>query len=45
MNKTIVSTAAALSAAALTFGLAGSASADSIGDADPLDTFHGSDLR
>jgi hypothetical protein len=45
MFKTIASTAAALSAAALTFGLAGTANADSIGVRDPQDTSHGSDLR
>ena len=44
MHKTIAS-AAALSAAALTFGLAGPANASSIGVKDPQDTFHGSDLR
>ena len=44
MHKTIVSTAA-LSAAALTLGIAGPANAASIGVKDPQDTFHGSDLR
>ncbi len=44
MHKTIASTAA-LSAAALTLGLAGPANAASIGVKDPQDTFHGSDLR
>jgi hypothetical protein len=44
MHKTIASTAA-LSVAALTLGLAGPASAASIGVKDPQDTFHGSDLR
>lgn len=45
MHKTIASTAAALSAAALAFGLAGPASADLYGIDDPQDTSHGSDLR
>ncbi|MGH3330352.1 MAG: hypothetical protein ACRDPJ_03505 [Nocardioidaceae bacterium] len=44
MHKIIASTAA-LSAAALTLGLAGPASAASIGVKDAQDTFHGSDLR
>ena len=48
MNRTIVSTAAALSAAALTAGLvagtAGPAHAERYGIDDPQDTFHGSDL-
>lgn len=44
MRTSLVSTAA-LSAAALTLGLAGPASADSIGVTDPRDTSHGSDLR
>ena len=44
MRKTIAATAA-LSAAALTFGLAGPASAAAIGVKDPQDTAHGSDLR
>lgn len=44
MKKTIAS-AAAVSLAALTLGLTGSASADSIGVTDPRDTSHGSDLR
>jgi hypothetical protein len=44
MYKTITGTAA-LSAAALTLGLAGPANAASIGVKDPQDTFHGSDLR
>lgn len=46
MNKTIASTAAALSAAAaLTLGSAGTAHAESYGVDDPQDTYHGSDLR
>jgi hypothetical protein len=45
MRTTIVSTAAALSAAALTVGLAGTAHAELYGLDDPLDTFHGSDIR
>lgn len=45
MRKTITSTAA-LTAAALTLGLAGPANAvTSIGVTDPVDTWHGSDLR
>lgn len=44
MHKTIAS-AAAVSVAALTLGLAGPASAASIGVKDPQDTGHGSDLR
>ena len=44
MRKIIASTAA-LSAAALTFGLAGPASADLYGIDDPKDSSHGSDLR
>lgn len=44
MHKTIASTAA-LTAAALTLGLAGPAHAESIRVSDPQDTFHGSDLR
>jgi hypothetical protein len=44
MHKTIAG-AAALTAAALTLTLAPAANADSIGVADPEDTFHGSDLR
>lgn len=44
MRKTIAGTAA-LSAAALTIGLAGPASAAGIGVRDPRDTAHGSDLR
>ena len=44
MFRTITGTAA-LSAAAVTLGLAGPASAASIGVKDPQDTFHGSDLR
>jgi hypothetical protein len=43
--KKIVTAAAALSAAALTIGIAGPANADSIGVTDPNDTSHGSDLR
>ena len=42
---TTITGAAALSAVALTLGLAGPASAASIGVKDPQDTFHGSDLR
>ncbi len=45
MFKTIASTAAALSAAALTLGIAGPANADSIGVRDPQDVYHGADLR
>jgi hypothetical protein len=44
MHK-ITASAAALSAAALTVGLAAPATAASIGVKDPQDTFHGSDLR
>jgi hypothetical protein len=44
MHKTVAG-AAALSAAALTLGVTGVASADAIGVKDPEDTFHGSDLR
>ena len=44
MFKTFTGTAA-LSAAALTLGLAGPASAASIGVKDPQDTFHGSQVR
>ncbi|HWJ80633.1 MAG TPA: hypothetical protein VNS55_00245 [Nocardioides sp.] len=44
MRKTITSTAVALSAAALTVGLAGAAHADLYGVDDPQDTFHGSDV-
>ena len=44
MRKIIASTAA-LSAAALTFGLAGPATADLYGIDDPKDSNHGSDLR
>jgi hypothetical protein len=44
MQKTLATTAA-LSAAALTLGLAAPASAASIGVRDPQDTSHGSDLR
>ncbi len=44
MHKSIAG-ATALSVAALTLGLAGTASAASIGVKDPQDTFHGSDLR
>lgn len=43
MFRTITGTAAL--ATALTLGLAGSATAASIGVKDPQDTFHGSDLR
>lgn len=42
--RTITSAAAALSAAALTIGLAGPASADLYGIDDPQDTNHGSDI-
>lgn len=45
MRTTLTSTVAALSAAALALGLAGPASAESIGVRDPQDTSHGSDLR
>lgn len=44
MRKTIASAAAALSAAALTLGLAGPASAELYGVDDPDDTSHGSDI-
>lgn len=44
MRKTIAGTAA-VSVAALAFGLAGPAAAASIGMTDPHDTLHGSDLR
>ena len=44
MNKTIVSTAVALSAAALTIGVAGPANAELFGIDDPRDTGHGSDI-
>lgn len=40
----ITTAAAALSAAALTIGLAGTANADLYGIDDPEDTFHGSDI-
>lgn len=43
--RTTLATTAALSAAVLTLGLAGPASADAIGVTDPRDTGHGSDLR
>ncbi len=44
--RTTITTAAALSLAALAFGAAApAATADSIGVNDPKDTFHGSDLR
>ena len=45
MHKTIASTAVALSAAALTVGLAGAAYAAAYTVEDPQDTFHGSDIR
>lgn len=44
MRTTIATTAVALSAAALTVGLAGTAHADLYGVDDPQDTFHGSDV-
>ena len=44
MRKTITSTAVALSAAALTVGLAGTAQAELYGIDDPQDTGHGSDI-
>jgi hypothetical protein len=44
MHKTVIS-AAALSAAALVFGVVGPASAELYGIDDPQDTSHGSDLR
>jgi hypothetical protein len=44
MRKTITSTAVALSAAALTVGLAGAAHAEQFGIDDPKDTGHGSDI-
>jgi len=44
MNRIIASTAAALSAAALTLGTAGTAHAERYGLDDPQDTYHGSDL-
>lgn len=45
MRKTITSTAVALSAAALTLGLAGTAHAELYGIDDPQDTSHGSDIK
>ena len=45
MNTIIASTAAALSAAALTLGMGGTAHAELYGIDDPQDTYHGSDLR
>lgn len=45
MRKTITGTAVALSAAALTLGLAGTAHAGTYGIKDPNDTHHGSDIR
>lgn len=45
MNAIIASTAAALSAAALTVGMSGTAHAERYGLDDPQDTYHGSDLR
>ncbi len=44
MRTTIASTAVALSAAALTVGLAGTAHADQFGIDDPKETGHGSDI-
>jgi hypothetical protein len=44
MRKTVIS-AAAVAAAAITFGIAGSAHAELYGIDDPEDTYHGSDLR
>jgi hypothetical protein len=44
MRKTVTSTAVALSAAALTVGLAGAAHAELYGIDDPADTGHGSDV-
>jgi hypothetical protein len=44
MRKTVASSIAALSAAALTIGLAGPANAELYGIDDPRDTSHGSDL-
>lgn len=45
MQKTVVSTAVALSAAALAIGFAGPANAERYGIDDPQDTYHGSDIR
>lgn len=45
MRKTIAGTAAALSAAALTLGMAGVANAELYGVDDPQDTGHGSDIK
>lgn len=45
MNTIIASTAAALSAAALTLGMSGTAHAELYGLDDPQDTYHGSNLR
>ena len=45
MRTTITSTAVALSAAALTFAVAGPAAAELYGIDDPQDTYHGSDIR
>ncbi len=45
MRKTIASTAVALSAAALTLGLAGAGHADIYGNDDPNDIAHGVDLE
>jgi hypothetical protein len=44
MHKILASAAAALSAAVLTFGVAGPANAELYGIDDPSDTSHGSDL-
>ena len=44
MNKIFATAAVALSAAAVTVGLAGTAHADLYGVDDPQDTFHGSDV-
>lgn len=45
MRTTLTSTAVALSAAALTVGLATAAHAELYGVDDPQDTYHGSDIR
>lgn len=44
MRTTLTSTVAALSAVALTVGLAGTAHADRVRTSDPRDTHHGSDI-
>lgn len=44
MRKTVTTTAVALSAAALTLGLAGTAHAERYATDDPQDTAHGSDI-